>query len=803
MTGISEERARELLSRMTLDEKVQQLTSVDPYGLMASGMTSRAQMDLLLSQGIGHVAMFAMFQHKSTPDHARTVNAIQRYLVEETRLGIPAIFHIEALNGLVAPEFTAYPTGIALAATWNPLGVQEMTTNVSRQARAMGYTQALSPVMDVARDARWGRVHETFGEDAYLASEFAVAFTRGMQSGNAAESVIATGKHFLGFGVTEGGQHMAATNASWRELREVFARPFETAIREAALGSVMNSYSTVDGVPAGASKAILTDLLRDELGFEGTVVADYGTISGLADRQGVAPDWQTAGIIALEAGLDIELPVAAGYGPTLAHAVRAGRVSESLVDRSTLRILTDKFALGLFDEPYVAEDDIRLNELAKDGAELAADLARQSVVLLSNDGTLPLVAPHRIAVIGPHSDEAGVAFPAYTYFGALGLLGAVENNGPVKMAGLENINADLPEAAREALTSQLGPQLESGLAAYAHRHYGAETLTEALRRLLPDSEIVSVQGCGVLDDVPEGIQDAVEAATSADVVVLALGGRAGWFGQNLTEGEGSDQANIDLPLPQVQLARAVAAVGRPTAAVVFTGRPFALTSLDDLPLSIVYAQPGGQAGIAAVAEVLVGITNPSGKLPISLPRHSGQVPIHYNQHFSTGYRRTDKDMHAGYNDLSSQPLYPFGHGLSYSSFSYSELTVDHTTIPTDGTVRARVTVTNVGHRAGTEVTQFYASHRAHAVTRPAQELVGFARVTLEPGQSRIVENEFSTGQLAYLGIDERFTFDAGAIEVQVGASSDDIRSRTTVMAVGTAADWNDNRPLLPNTNVGI
>lgn len=798
-----DERARELLARMTLEEKAQQLTAVMPFGLMGVTGPSADQLESELSGGIGQVSMFSMFNHLFPVDLARTVNTVQRYLVENTRLGIPALFHLEALNGLVAPGFTTFPTGIALGAAWDPAGVEAMAAILARQMRAVGHGQALSPVMDVSRDPRWGRVHESYGEDPHLVSALGVAFTRGLQGASLTEGVIATGKHFLGFGMTDGGQHMAATTVGGRELREVYARPFEAAIREAGLASVMNSYSTIDGIPVGADRRILTDLLRGELGFTGTVVSDYGTISNLVDRAGVATDFAEAGRLSLEAGLDVELPDTKGYGPALVGSVRDGLIAESLVDRSVLRVLRDKFALGLFDEPYVDEDSAKLDAVAREGTDLARTLARESVTLLRNDdGLLPLQkTARRIAVVGPHADAVATSFPGYTYLAALAMFGGAMSGEKTNMAGAEEAETAAAGDMGAVLSAQFGAHLNGGIDEYARTIYGARSLVEAIRTIAPDAEVVSVSGCGVLNSDEHDLPAAVAAVQGADAVVLALGGRPGWFGTGLTEGEGSDRADIDLPAIQVELARAVASTGVPAVGLVFTGRPFALTELAEIVPTLVHVPYAGQEGMTALAEVLFGDAEPGGRLPLSLPRHSGQVPLHYAQHVGSGYRRLESDPHTGYTDMPSRPLFAFGHGLGYTSFEYSKLTLAERDIATDGTVSVSVTVTNTGERFGSDVVQFYASHRAHLVTRPAQELVAFARVALEPGTSAVVTASFSTGQLAYLGLDRSFIFDPGEIAVSVGASSDDLRLRDTVTATGPVADWSHQRPLLPTVTM--
>ncbi|MFE4948634.1 beta-glucosidase [Leifsonia sp. NPDC056665] len=799
-TATALERATELLAQMTLEEKAQQLTAIMPFGLLNVAGPTPEQLQNELAGGIGQISMFSMMSHLPPLELARTANTIQRYLVENTRLGIPAIIHLEALNGLVARGFTTFPTALGLAATWNPAGVEQMAQILAKQMRAVGHAQALSPVMDVARDPRWGRVHESYGEDPYLVSAFSVAYTRGLQGDDLTTGALATGKHFLGFGMTDGGQHMAATTVGGRELREVYARPFEAAIREAELGSIMNSYSTVDGIPVGANRGILEQLLRDDLGFEGTVVSDYGTIANLADRQGVAKDLKDAGRLALEAGLDVELPDTKAYGPTLVEAVREGLVSEELVDRSVLRVLRDKFALGLFDNPFVSEDPEVINAVATEGGELAAQLARESVTLLRDDrSVLPLAkTKQRIVVVGPHAETIDVSFPGYTYFAALAMMAGAAAGEQSNMAGAEDSGeAALNPDTMAALGAQLGPILADGLDTFARKTYGAMSLTDALRVVSPDAEITVTAGCGILDDEPADIDAAAAAARRADVVILALGGRPGWFGSRVTEGEGSDRANIDLPAIQVQLARAIAATGTPTVGVVFTGRPFALGELAEVLPTLVYPFYGGQAGMQAVAEVLFGDVNPSGKLPLSLPRHSGQVPLHHGQHLGTGYRRTATDAHKAYTDMPSTPLFPFGHGLSYTQFEYSDLVVADHLISTSDSIAASVTITNVGDRDGTEIVQFYASHRAELVTRPVQELVGFYRLELAAGESATVEFSFSTGQLAYLGRDGEFIFDPGELELSVGSTSEDIRLREIIEVIGTAADWSKSRPLFP------
>lgn len=782
-----ESRADDLLRTMTIEEKAQQVTGLLSAGLLGPDGVIEAVGRQVLGDGIGQIGMLGMFGQQPA-QLARRANQIQRYLVTRTRLGIPAMLHIEALNGPLAAGFPVFPTAIGLAATWNPAGVEEMAAITARQVRAVGHAQVFSPVMDVARDARWGRVHETYGEEPYLVCALSVAFTRGLQGAGPRDGAIATGKHFLGYGVSEAGQNMAKTVLGRRELYEVYARPFEAAIRLAGLGSVMNSYSSIDGVPVGASREILTDLLRERLGFTGTVVSDYDTVGHLVSRVGVARDATEAGRLALAAGIDVELPNPFGYGQTLAEAVRQGVVPERQLDQAVWRVLRDKFAAGLFDAPYVDEDPVVISAVAREGGELdglAHRLARQSVTLLTNDGLLPLSRDlTRIAVIGPHADGVSVAFPPYTIPAALDMLGARIRGERANIPGTEGMTIESTPEAVELMRHDLSGVLSQSIEDYIRASYGSVSLADAIRAAVPGAEVTVARGCGVLDEEAADIPAAVAAARDAEVVILALGGRAGWFVPRITEGEGCDTADVDLPANQVELVRAVAGTGTPAVGVVYTGRPMALTAIaDELP-ALLYGYYGGQHASTAMAEVLFGDVSPSGKLPISIPRHSGQVPVYSGQPTGTGYRRTSRDAHQDYLDLPARPLFPFGHGLSYTAFEYSDLVVGPREVEATGAVTLTLTLRNSGDRSGTEVVQFYVSDHATGVTRPARELVGFARVDLGPGETAEIDCVVDLAQLAYLGLDGRLQVEPGPVEILVGASSDDIRLRGQLEVVG-------------------
>jgi beta-xylosidase len=780
------QRADKLLRAMTIEEKAMQLSAVYPMGLLGPGGPIRSQLDAQLKLGIGHVSGLGLMGHKTPETIAKTVNSIQHYLVTETHLGIPAIFHNEALNGVAAPDFMSFPTAIGLAATWDPAGVEEMADLIRRQMRSVGLLQALAPVMDVARDARWGRVHETYGEDPYLVSSMSVAFTRGMQGNNLREGVLATAKHFLGYAMTEGGQNMATTAVGARELYDVYARPFEAAIRQAGLASVMASYSEYDGVPIHISHEVLTRLLRGRMGFTGTVVSDYVGVGWAETRQRVACNAEEVASLALAAGMDIELPVIHGYGQVLVKAVQSGVLPELLLDDSVRRVLRDKFALGLFDNPYVPEDPIAIRALAGEGSGLSRRLAAESVTLLKNEnGLLPLSRDiAKVAVIGPHADSTVVGFPAYTYPAGLQMLLGKIGGAETSMAGADASDAFLPREARAAMQAEFLDLLNVSLEDYIKSSYPAVSLAEAVRRLLPGAEVTAVAGTGVVSSEPTDIPAAVAAAQKADVVILYVGGKSAWFGGDVTEGEGRDTANIDLPPPQVELINAVTAVGKPTVAIVAMGRPQGLAAVIDRLPSALTAYFGGPYQGTAIGDALFGVTNPGGKLPVTIPRHVGQVPIHHGQKTGSGYRRTKADIHKGYLDMPSTPLFAFGHGLSYTTFEYSALDLSSDTVEINGEAQLSLTVTNTGKRRGTEVVQLYASDTATGVTLPAQQLIGFARLDLEPGASETVAFVVPVSLLGYTGLSGEFVIEPGPVDVSAGSSSSDIRSSARFTITG-------------------
>ncbi|XQJ09237.1 glycoside hydrolase family 3 N-terminal domain-containing protein [Curtobacterium sp. L1-20] len=716
---------------MTLDEKAAQLVGywLDQNGVVApmQGEMAAAQDGRTLADitrhGIGQFTRVYGTRPVEPDERAAWLWSEQRRLQRETRLGIPALVHEECLTGLAAWKAATFPTPLAWGASFDPELVEQVGAVIGSSMRQLGVHQGLAPVLDVIRDPRWGRVDECIGEDPYLVGTVGTAYVRGLQSAG----VDATLKHFLGYSASQAGRNHAPVHAGPREVADVYLPPFEMAIRDGGARSVMNSYAEVDGVPVAANAALLTDLLRDRLGFDGTVVADYFSVAFLEVMHGVAADRGEAAALALEAGIDVELPTGDAYLGPLVDRVRAGLVDEALLDRAVLRVLRQKERLGLLDADAFAEDAPTGIDLdTPRHRELAQQLAARSLVLLSNDGVLPLaadtVAAGRIALIGPNADRAEALQGCYSF-------------------------------ANHVLASH--PDLPLGFAIPTVR----EALTDALG---PDAVHVAT-GCAVEGTDRSGIAEAVDLAGTSDVAVVVVGDQAGLFGRG-TVGEGNDTASLDLPGVQRELVEAVVATGTPTVVVLLTGRPYAvgwaLDGAGPRPAAVVQAFFPGEGGGTAIADLLTGAAAPSGRLPVSLPRAAGAQPYTYLHPRLGG----PSDVTAA----DSTPVRPFGFGLGYTSFAYTDLLVDDT-VATDEAFTATVTVTNTGDRSGEDVVQLY-GHDVHgSVTRPLVQLLGYARVTLAAGESARVRFDVPVQRFAFSGRDLRRVVEPGDVEVWVAS----------------------------------
>jgi beta-glucosidase len=730
-----EARVADLLARMTLEEKVAQLQGIWNRKREIQGADGRfdpSKAQALLGSGIGEVArpseIAGSGNGRSAREQALFVNAVQRWLIDNTRLGIPAMFHEEALHGLTAPGGTHFPVPMGLASTWDPVLVEQVMSVAALEGRARGTQHVLSPVVDLGRDPRWGRIEETYGEDPHLVSRMGVAAVRGYQGTRlplADDKVFATLKHFAGHGSHEGGINTAPPLVPERLLRAELFVPFEDALKAGAY-TVMPSYNEVDGVPSHANEWLLTDILRREWGFTGLVVSDYFGVEQLQTRHRVALDKADGAAQALEAGVDLELPDPYGF-PELIALVKRGRIAESLIDQSTARMLRAKFHARLFEQPYADPDRAeRVTNTAAHQA-LALEAARRSIVLLKNQGgLLPLdrAKVKTIAVIGPNAK--GLHLGGYSRDPGRGvdvLAGITTRAG----AGVRILHAE-------------------GVRITEHEaNWGADAV--------------------VLGDPVKNrarIQEAVAIARQADVIVLAIGtnesvSREAWADNHL-----GDVADLRLMSNQEELVEAMLQTGKPVVALLVNGRPLAMPTVAARVPAIIEAWYPGQEGGTAIGDVLFGDVNPGGKLPVTFPRETGQLPVYYNRR-PTSFR--------GHLDLTREPLWGFGFGLSYTTFTLADLQIASPAIGPAGRTDVTVRVTNTGTRAGDEVVQLYIRDQVSSVTRPVKELRGFERVTLNPGESKRVSFTLGPDELSLIDRRMRRVVEPGRFDVMVGTSA--------------------------------
>ena len=767
------DRVSLLLAQMTLEEKVAQLgsrwagndmqedtgpaadedTSINVAPMQdifaASGTVPLAEAS---RHGLGHLTrVYGSGPVTATQGAAELVRQ-QRIVIDGSRLHIPAIVHEECLTGFTTYGATVFPAAIAWGATFDPGLIERMAAAIGRDMAAVGVHQGLSPVLDVVRDYRWGRVEETIGEDPYLVAMLGAAYVRGLQGAG----VIATLKHFAGYSAARAARNHGPVPMGRRELMDVILPTFEAAVAAGA-GSVMNSYSDVDGVPAGADPWLLTEVLRDDWGFTGTVVSDYWAVPFLATMHRVAADTDDAGAQALTAGIDVELPDTLGFGPGLVERVHRGEVPEALVDRAARRVLTQKAELGLLDPDWTPEKSVAgaaAVELdSPTNRALALELAERSIVLLDAGSALPLApALSRVAVVGPCAADPRTFMGCYAY-----------------------PNHVLPRH----------PGLGLGLE--------VPTLVDALRAELPAAEIVHEPGSQVLGTNRSGFAAAVAAARSAELCVAVVGDLAGLFGHG-SSGEGCDAEDLRLPGVQAELLAELLETGTPVVVVVVSGRPYALGDLHGRAAGLVQAfMPGEEAG-AAIAGILSGRIQPGGKLPVQIPRHPGSQPGTYLQP-PLGAEKT------GISNLDPTPLFAFGHGASYTTFAVRDLRISAAEVPTDGEFTVSVRVRNTGPRAGAEVVQLYLHDVVAQVTRPVQQLAGFVRVPLEPNAEAEVRFQVHADRTAFTGRDLRRIVEPGAIEVMVGSSAADLPCRGTVTLTGPLRVVGHDRRLITPVEV--
>ncbi|MFG6402168.1 glycoside hydrolase family 3 N-terminal domain-containing protein [Microbacterium sp. P04] len=719
-------RVSALLAEMTLEEKLAQLVGFwvdqgdEVVAPMAGEMATASTYADATVHGLGQLTRVYGTRPVDPVQRAEWLWGEQRRLQQETRLGIPALVHEECLTGLAAWQAATFPTPLAWGAAFDPDLVAEMGRAIGESMRQLGIHQGLAPVLDVIRDPRWGRVDECISEDPYVVGTVGSAYVRGLQDAG----VHATLKHFVGYSASQAGRNHAPVHAGPREIADVFLPPFEMAVRDAGARSVMNSYAEIDGDPVAATPAYLEGILREQWDFDGVVVSDYFAVAFLHTMHAVAEDLGAAAELALAAGVDVELPTGDAFLAPLAERVRSGVTDEALIDRAVLRVLTQKEQLGLldatFEHPPTAID---LDTPAH--RDIARRLAEESLVLLSNEGTLPLGQPRRIAVIGPNAAASEPLMGCYSF------VNHVLAHHPGTPLGIE-----IP------------------------------TVLDALRSEFPGAEITSAPGCAVEGTDRSGFSRAEELAQEADVAIVVVGDRAGLFGRG-TVGEGNDTESLELPGLQRELVESIVATGTPVVMVLLTGRPYALDwafAGAHRPAAVVQAFFPGEAGADAIAAVLSGRANPSGHLPVSMPRSAGAQPFTYLHPILGG----DSEI----TSTDSSPVLPFGHGLSYHSVERSDLVVDEE-VAAGGTFEVAVTIRNTGSVTGTELVQVYGRDLYASVTRPVAQLLGYERVTLAAGEEARVVFAVPTTRLAFSDRTLRRIVEPGEVEVWVGSSSAD------------------------------
>ncbi len=766
-----------LLAAMTLKEKVAQLGSrwvgndmgtdavpadesinvapmQDVFAAAGSVSLEQASRD-----GIGHLTRVWGSVPLTVEQGIAELLRQHQIVLAGSRLGIPALVHEECLTGFTTYGATVYPAAIAWGATFDAALMERMAAAIGRDMAALGVHQGLSPVLDVVRDYRWGRVEETMGEDPYLVATLGSAYVRGLQSAG----VIATLKHFAGYSASRAARNHGPVSMGRRELLDVILPSFETAIATAGAGSVMNSYSDVDGVPAGADSWLLTETLRDDWGFTGTVVSDYWAVPFLATMHRVAVDTAAAGRLALAAGIDVELPDTIGFGAELAEAVLAGQVAAELVDRAARRMLWQKVELGLLDPDWSPEKSAPGQGRDLDGADnraLAREMAEHSVILLDTGSALPLLGEGRrplrkVAVVGPCAGDPKTFMGCYAF-----------------------PNHVLPRYPEHGL----GIDVPSGF--------------DALRTELSRVEVVYQPGCQVMGADRSGFEAALAAAADADVCVAYVGDLAGLFGHG-SSGEGCDADDLRLPGVQNDLLAALLDTGTPVVVVVVSGRPYAMGEVAGRAAGLLQAFLPGEEGGAAIAGVLSGRVVPGAKLPVQIPRHPGGQPSTYLQ------PPLGSAESVGISSLDPTPLFPFGFGMSYTTFEVGELRLSATEIDTAGEFTVTVRLRNTGSRAGDEVVQLYQHDVVAQVARPVKLLTGFARVPLAAGAAVDVTFRVHADRLAYTAPDLRRVVEPGDVDVLIGTSSADLPCRATVRLTGPTRQVGHDRRLTTPVEISV
>ncbi|MEH7490636.1 glycoside hydrolase family 3 N-terminal domain-containing protein [Neobacillus niacini] len=791
------ERVEDLLQRMTLKEKIAQL-----YGMVNLGQQDPIKnVSENFNHGVGTVSFLNSSQTGNTKKDLETLNNIQRFFVEETRLGIPALVHNEGIAGAQIPGATTFPQSMNVASTWEPQLAEKMGEVVRKQLLAFGIRAVHSPLFDLGRDPRWGRIGETYGEDPYLVAQMGTSYVKGVQGNH---QLMAAAKHFVGYGNAEGGRNGGEQQIAERKLLDTYCLPFEAAIHEGQVMGIMNSYGILNEQAVSTSKWLLTDVLREKLGFSGLVVADYGSVSHANARYRVAKTQKETAIMALKAGMDVEQPNNTCYR-YLEEAVESGELEMEFIDRSVSRVLEKKFKLGLFENPYQEgnfQEEIRKGEYL----ELSQEIAEKSIVMVKNDNSiLPLTKDLKIALIGPSADSKINFFGGYSSVGtadtSTGDFDRSEDDNIIKMAydvvitehkemlksrGIVFDQQPSPEQ-KEMIIAMLKKNRSTSNKVYktseefVDTYYpNCSTVKEVLEKEFGSANVFYAKGCDIAKPIEGGMEAVKRNIQEADIVIAVLGGKESMRAQDATAGENKDNINIELEKPQMELMEEVFRQGKPVISIIVDGRPLATPLISEKSKAVLYTWLPAQTGAQAIVNIVTGKRNPSGKLPVTVVKDKGQIPMYHSRlpffvNINEWSEYIDHDKNT--------PLYPFGYGLSYTKFEYSNLKLNKEVL-SNGELQVTFMLKNTGNYQGDEIAQLYIRDCFSSIARPAKQLVGFVRVKLDVNETKKITFTVDMKQLAFHNINMEQVVEPGEMELYVGASSEDIRLHDSFIIVG-------------------
>lgn len=795
-----EDRVNDLLSRMTLEEKIMQLCGELPSNFIINGEINYDKLKSFGKNGYGRITQYSLTGLVNSAKIAKISNNIQKFFVEETRLGIPIILQSESLAGYPGKDGTVFPAMLNVAATWEPELARQMGEITAEECSAVGINTVMSPVVDIARDPRWGRCYETFGEDVYLTTQMGVNYVRGVQGKN----VSCIAKHFLGYSETQGGLNTAVTRLNSRELYEVFATPFEAMDKLAGLDGIMASYSEIDGLPVGCNKKIIDDLLRKTMKFKGLLTSDGAAIWKMYDYFKLAQSYAEAGLMAKKAGLDTEMPVGGAYRQ-LAKFVKNGQLDEACIDVSVKRVLTIKFKLGLFENPYVDEKQVTSLFSSPAKKKLSENIADNSIILLSNkDNILPLRTDTVVALIGPHADSKRYPISGYSYPAYIEMVQSLKSQAKKDISFNGIIDEEHKQKDSQSFNAMYN-MFQDNDWKYLNdtenilQDMQALSLKEQLEQFY---SVNYAKGCEVSDIGFSNMEECCRKAQDSDVIILAVGGNCGWV--DVTIGEGKDRCSLDLSGLQQDLLKKMQVLDKPIILIMY-GTIYNIPSMQNIK-AVLYVGLPGPYGAKSVANVIKGSLNPGGKLPITIPRSIGQIPVYYNHKVGSGYHSIgDKTMSTifsgGYVDGDCRPLYPFGFGLSYTTFSIKDIFIKDKDIVLGEDIILSCKIKNIGSVAGSEVVQIYYYFKNAHVVRPNKELIAFKKVILQPNEEKTVLFTINTKQLGYYNEEMQFVIEPGQADLMVGTSSEDIIYKAEINLIGKTLNILGKREYLSNVEI--